>query len=73
MVWLWRREGSAWRARPETNVDGFFGYNRKIWKNRIELKAQLNVRNLIGQTGVIPTTVQPTGEAAVVRLAPEKR
>jgi hypothetical protein len=60
-------------SQPETNVDGFLGYTRKIWKNRIEWKVQLNVRNLIGQTGVIPITVQPTGEAAVVRLAPEKR
>ncbi len=60
-------------SKPETNVDAFVGYTRKIWRDRIGWKAQLNVRNLIGQTGTIPITVQPWGEAATVRLAPEKR
>ncbi len=60
-------------APAETNVDAFLGYTRKIWSNRIEWKAQLNVRNLIGQNKPIAITVQPWGEAASVRLAPERR
>ena len=60
-------------APAETNVDGFLGYTRKIWAGRIEWKAQLNVRNLIGQNSPIAITVQPWGETASVRLAPERR
>ncbi|MEI7682485.1 MAG: hypothetical protein WCK07_24035 [Betaproteobacteria bacterium] len=60
-------------APAETNVDAFLGYTRKIWRDRIEWKAQLNVRNLIGQTKPIAITVQPWGETASVRLAPERR
>ena len=60
-------------APAETNVDGFLGYTRKVWAGRIEWKAQLNVRNLIGQTTPIAITVQPWGETASVRLAPERR
>ena len=57
----------------ETNVDGWVAYSRRIWKDRYNWKVQLNVRNLIGQTGLIPITAQPDGTAAMVRLAPEKR
>ena len=57
----------------ETNVDAFLGYKRKLWKDRVEWKVQLNVRNLIGQSDPIAITVQPTGEAAIVRLPPERR
>jgi outer membrane receptor protein involved in Fe transport len=57
----------------ETNVDAFLGYKRKLWKDRVEWKVQLNVRNLIGQSDPIAITVQPTGEAATVRLPPERR
>ena len=60
-------------APAETNIDAFLGYTRKIWSDRIEWKAQLNVRNLIGQTKPIAITVQPWGETASVRLAPERR
>lgn len=57
----------------ETNVDFFAGYTRKIWDNRILWKAQLNVRNAIGEGDIIGVTSQPTGEIAVARLAPERR
>ncbi|MDP3070202.1 MAG: TonB-dependent receptor plug domain-containing protein [Opitutaceae bacterium] len=60
-------------APAETNVDLFAGYARKIWNNRIEWKAQLNVRNAIGKGSPIGVTAQPTGEIAVARLAPERR
>jgi hypothetical protein len=57
----------------ETNVDFFASYVRKIWNNRIEWRAQLNVRNAIGQDGLVAVTAQPWGETAITRLAPERR
>ena len=60
-------------APAETNVDAFVGYTRKIFRDRITWKAQLNVRNAIGKTGPVAVTVQPWGETAIVRLAPERR
>lgn len=40
---------------------------------RIDWKVQLNVRNIIGNHDPIPITVQPWGETAMARLAPERR
>ena len=60
-------------APAETNVDAFVSYERRIWKNRIQWKVQLNVRNLIGDDTPIAIGVQPWGEVSTVRLAPERR
>ncbi|MBL9194933.1 MAG: TonB-dependent receptor [Opitutaceae bacterium] len=60
-------------APAETNVDGNLGYTRKIFSNRIDWRLQLNVRNLISNQDLIPITVQPWGETASARLAPERR
>lgn len=60
-------------APAETNVDCFTAYERKILGDRIGWKLQLNIRNVIARDTLIPVTVQPWGEAAVVRLAPERR
>jgi hypothetical protein len=54
-------------------VDGTLGYTRKIFRNRVEWRLQLNVRNLISDQSLIPITVQPWGEVASARLAPERR
>ena len=60
-------------APAETNVDATLGYTRKIFHDRIEWRAQLNVRNIISNQAPVPITVQPWGEVASARLAPEKR
>ena len=60
-------------APAETNVDATLGYTRKIFRDRIEWRVQLNARNLIGNQDPVPITVQPWGEYASVRLAPERR
>ncbi len=60
-------------APSETNVDFFASYGRKIWKDRLDWRIQLNVRNAIGQGDLIPITAQPDGSPASVRLAPDRR
>jgi len=57
----------------ELNVDFFASYGRRLWKNRLDWKVQLNVRNAIGQGDLIPITAQPDGSPAAVRLAPDRR
>jgi len=57
----------------ETNVDAWLSYKRKIWNDRIDWKMQLNVKNVIGGSGLIPIRTQPWGEHAQVRIPPEKR
>ena len=46
---------------------------RAIFGNRVRWKAQLNVRNAIGSDSLLPVTVQPWGEVATTRIAPERR
>jgi hypothetical protein len=60
-------------APAEFNVDAWIGYKRRIFQDRIEWRAQLNVRNLIGDKDPIAITVQPWGEVASARLPPERR
>ncbi len=60
-------------ASADTNVDLFASYSRPIFSGKIRWKAQLNVRNAIGSGSLLPVTVQPWGEVATTRLAPERR
>lgn len=57
----------------DTNVDLFTSYSRTILGGKVRWKAQLNVRNAIGGDSLLPVTVQPWGEVATMRLAPERR
>ena len=57
----------------ESNLDAFAGYTRRLWKNSIEWRVQLNVRNVIGSGALIPINAQPDGSVAAYRLPPERR
>jgi hypothetical protein len=60
-------------ADDDLNLDLFASYTRPLFGNRIRWKAQLNVRNAIGSDSLLPVTIQPWGEVATTRLAPERR
>jgi hypothetical protein len=61
-------------APAETNVDLSVAYGLKVWRDKVDWKAALQVRNAFASGGdLIPVTVQPTGEVASYRLAPERR
>lgn len=57
----------------DLNVDAWVGYTRKVYRDKINWKVQLNVRNVIGSSDPIAITVQPDGSPAAMRLPPEKR
>lgn len=61
-------------APAETNIDFTVGYGRKLWKNKIDWRTSLQVRNAYASgKDLIPVTVQPDGSVASYRLAPEQR
>ena len=60
-------------APAEVNGDLWVRYERRIWDGRIQWRAQINVVNLYGDDTPVPIGVQPWGEVASVRLAPERR
>ncbi len=61
-------------APAETNIDLNIAYGRKLWQNKLDWKATLQVRNAFASgDDLVPVTVQPTGEIASYRLAPERR
>ena len=60
-------------APAETNVDAWVSYQRKLYRDRINWKVQLNVRNLYRDSTPIAIGVQPWGSVSTVRLAPERR
>lgn len=57
----------------ELNADLFAGYTRRWWRDRIEWRVQLNLRNVQGCRATIPVTAQPDGSTASARLPPERR
>lgn len=57
----------------DLNVDLSASYSRNVLGGKIRWKAQLNVRNAIGSDSLLPVTIQPWGEVATTRLAPERR
>jgi hypothetical protein len=66
------------RSRPyfapgETNVDVFASYGRRVWKEKIEWRVQVNVRNALGTDNLIAINAQPDGSIAAYRVPPEKR
>jgi catecholate siderophore receptor len=65
--------GNPYWGPAEGNVDAWLSYGRKIWNDRINWKAQLNVKNLIGDDDLILIKSQPWGAPAQMRIPPEKR
>ncbi len=66
------------RTRPyyapaDTNIDLFASYGRRVWRDRIDWKVQVNVRNAFGTDTLIPINAQYDGTVASYRLPPEKR
>ncbi|MFM7752530.1 MAG: hypothetical protein ACKPB0_19145, partial [Opitutaceae bacterium] len=60
-------------AGDDLNLDLFASYTRPVFGGKIRWKAQLNIRNAIGSDSLLPVTIQPWGEVATTRLAPERR
>jgi hypothetical protein len=57
----------------DLNIDAWVGYTRKVYRDKINWRVQLNVRNIVGTGDPIAITVQPDGSPAAMRLPPEKR
>jgi hypothetical protein len=53
----------------EANYDAWLSYGRKVWRDRIYWKAQLNVRDIGQHHKLIPVGTQPTGAIASWRIA----
>jgi outer membrane receptor protein involved in Fe transport len=57
----------------EVYYDGWISYQRKILRNRIDWKLQLNVRNLFTDDQLIPVGRNPDGAVAVWSIAEGRR
>lgn len=52
----------------EWTLDAFLSYSRKIFQDRVNLKVQLNVRNLFAEDSLIPVQSNPDGSMAIGRI-----
>jgi hypothetical protein len=52
----------------EWTFDAFLSYSRKILQDRVDLKVQLNVRNVFAEDSLIPVQSNPDGSMAVGRI-----
>ncbi len=53
--------------------DLWFSYRTKIGAGEMPFKIQLNLQNVLGDDAPIPVAINPDGEMAIVRSAPEKK
>jgi len=53
------------RGKPLVTFDGFGGYGRKIFRERIQWHLQLNIRNLLDNTDLIGQRADPDGKIVV--------
>jgi hypothetical protein len=61
----------AFFSGDELNGDTWISYKRKIFKDRIGWKIQLNIRNAIGSSDPIPVFTNADGQVALVRVPPQ--
>lgn len=54
----------------ELNGDAWLSYGRRLFKDRVAWKIQLNLRNAIGSDEPIVVTTNPDGRVAIVRVPP---
>ncbi|MFZ9745141.1 MAG: TonB-dependent receptor plug domain-containing protein [Opitutaceae bacterium] len=60
-------------GEAEFNGDGWLSYKRRILRDRVAWRVQLNVRNLIGSDDLIPVSTNPDGRTAIVRIPPDRQ
>jgi hypothetical protein len=58
---------------PEFNGDGWISYKRRILRDRVGWRIQLNIRNLVGSDALIPVSTNPDGRTAIVRVPPDRQ
>jgi hypothetical protein len=56
---------------PERNYDAWLSYGRRIWRDRVRWKAQLNARNIGVHNRLIPVSTQPDGSIDAYRFSPD--
>src|SRR5690606_41785326 len=61
---------SPYRDDEQVDIDVWVGYRRKLFDNRVEWPAQLNVSNIGVGNELLPVTVQPDGTPAAYRIRP---
>lgn len=65
--------GKPYWSAEELNFDAWIGYSRKICRDKVLWKVQLNGRNIAGDKDPVAILSQPWGAAAITRLPAEQR
>jgi hypothetical protein len=53
---------------PETYYDGWISYRTKVLKEKVDMKVQLNVKNMFTHNKLIPVFANPDGTVAVWQI-----
>ena len=61
---------APYRDSSQIDFDAWVSYGRRIWDDRIDWRAQLNVQNVGIGDELVPITVQPDGTPAAYRIRP---
>ena len=53
------------RGGALTSFDGFIGYNRRVFRNKLMWRVQLNIRNLLDDDALLVQRALTTGVGAI--------
>jgi len=57
-----------WIGPDDTHVDGWVGYARRVFANKVNWRIQLNLRNIGEKAHLVPDAVEPDGSIALARI-----
>jgi hypothetical protein len=59
---------SPWIGPTDTHVDGWVGYSRRVFANKVNWRIQLNLRNIGEKAHLVADAVEPDGSIGLARI-----
>jgi hypothetical protein len=57
-----------WIGQTDTHFDGWVGYSRRVFNNKVNWRIQANLRNILEKAHLEPDSVEPDGTYALERI-----
>ena len=59
---------NPWVGSTDTHVDGWVGYSRRVFANKVNWRIQLNLRNIGEKAHLVADAVEPDGSIGLARI-----
>ncbi len=59
---------NPWVGSTDTHIDGWVGYSRRVFANKVNWRIQLNLRNIGEKAHLVADAVEPDGSIGLARI-----